>query len=126
MHHPTRDYPGAVPCLHYGNPAAAADWITQVLGFREAPGQDDVVGPVELERDGAILVLGRSDGQWSGTTSHTRVVVDDVDDACLRALCAGGAVERGPLDEPMGLRQAVVSDPEGNRWELTDRMSLRA
>jgi uncharacterized glyoxalase superfamily protein PhnB len=118
MSNVTRGYLGAIPCLLYANPSAAAEWISQVLGFRrspgEAPGGDS--GQVELEREGAILVLGRSDKQWRGTRSHTRVVVDDVDDACLRALCAGGAVDRGPVEQPRG--QALVSDPEGNRWEL--------
>jgi uncharacterized glyoxalase superfamily protein PhnB len=126
MHDPTRAHPCAVPCLLYGNPAAAADWLDQVLGFRAAPFPGEqrggAAGQLELERDGAVLVLGRSEGPWRGTRSHTRVVVDDVDEACLRALCAGGAVDRAPAEQPMGVRRAVVSDPEGNRWELTPRV----
>ncbi|TCK20158.1 VOC family protein [Pseudonocardia endophytica] len=119
MSNAIRGYLGVIPCLLYSNPSAAADWIAQVLGFRESPRCAEqcrcAAGQVELERrDGAILVLGRSDTSWRGTRSHTRVIVDDVDDTCLRALCAGGAVERGPTDEP----SALVSDPEGNRWEL--------
>lgn len=123
MSNPTRGYPGAVPCLLYSNPAAAADWIGQVLGFREAPCREQRAGgtggQVEMERDGAVLVLGPSDGPWHGTRSHTRVTVDDVDDACVRALSAGGAVERVPEDRPADPGRAVVCDPEGNRWELT-------
>ena len=43
----------------------------------------------------------------------TLVFVDDVDQAAERATRYGGSVVDPPTDQPWGIRQAVVSDPEG-------------
>jgi uncharacterized glyoxalase superfamily protein PhnB len=76
MYDPTRGYPRAVPYLLYRDPAAAAQWITEVLGFREAlrftvpdGGQ---VGHVELVRDGAVLMLGLIESRFGETASRHR------------------------------------------------------
>jgi uncharacterized glyoxalase superfamily protein PhnB len=47
----------------------------------------------------------------------TLVFVDDVDAVVERAIVHGGAVVDGPTEQPWGLRQAVVRDPEGYLWE---------
>lgn len=36
MYDPKRGYPAAVPYVLYRDPAAAARWLVEVLGFREA------------------------------------------------------------------------------------------
>jgi uncharacterized glyoxalase superfamily protein PhnB len=48
------------------------------------------------------------------------VFVDDIDAACGRAAEAGGAVLESPHERPWGVRQAVVTDPEGQRWVLSE------
>lgn len=126
MYDPARGYPRAVPYVLYRDPAAAARWITEVLGFREAirftvPGGGPA-GHIELERHGAVLMLGLAGGRFGQTASITLVFVDDVDAACARTPAAGGTVLDGPTDQPWGLRQAVVADPEGQRWELTQHI----
>lgn len=125
VYDPARGYPRAVPYVLYRDPAAAARWITEVLGFREAirftlPGGP--VGHVELERDGAVLMLGLASRRFGETASLTVVFVDDVDAACARIPAAGGAVLDAPADHPWGLRQAVVADLEGQRWELSQHL----
>ena len=47
----------------------------------------------------------------------TLVFVADVDAVVERAVANGGAVIDGPTEQPWGLRQAIVRDPEGYRWE---------
>lgn len=123
MYDPKRGYPAAVPYVLYRDPAAAARWLVEVLGFREAirftvPGGGPV-GHVELERDGAVLILGLTGGRFGETSSITLVFVDDVDQACIRASQAGGVILDQSRDQPWGLRQAVVADPEEQRWELS-------
>ena len=126
MYDPKRGYPTAVPYLLYGNPAAASEWIGHVLRFREVlrftVPDGGPVGHVEMERDGAILMLGLVGKTWGCTASITLVFVDDVDDTCARAVAAGGTLEQSPTDKPFGLRQAVVADPEGQRWEITTHL----
>ena len=122
MYDPTRGYPTAVPFVLYRDVAAATRWLTHVLCFREAIRftlPDGPVMNVELTRNGAVIMLGAADGSFGTTSSITVVFVDDVDAACARATDADGTVLVGPADRPWGLRQAVVADPEGQRWELS-------
>lgn len=126
MYDPTRGYPRVVPYVLYRDPAAAARWITEVLGFREAirftVPDGGSVGHVELERHGAVLMLGLVGSRFGETASITVVFVDDVDAACARIPAAGGIVLDGPAEQAWGLRQAIVADPEGQRWELTQHI----
>ena len=45
------------------------------------------------------------------------VFVDDVDQTVQLATRYGGSVIDAPTDQPWGLRQAIISDPEGYLWE---------
>lgn len=126
MYDPKRGYPTAVPYVLYRDPAAATRWLAEVLDFREAirftVPNGGPVGHVELERDGAVIMLGLAGSRFGETSSITLVFVDDVNAACARVPDAGGSVLDEPTDQPWGLRQAVVADPEGQRWELTQHL----
>jgi uncharacterized glyoxalase superfamily protein PhnB len=118
---PDRGYPVVVPCVLYDDPVAAAAWLTAVLGFREAVRAtlpSGWVGHIEIERAGFRILLGRRGGQTSDTASVTQVFVDDVGTASAAALEAGGSIIEAAVDRPWGVRQAVVADPEGQRWVL--------
>jgi uncharacterized glyoxalase superfamily protein PhnB len=80
------------------------------------------VGHVELERDGAVIILGLAGSRFGETSSITLVFVDDVAEDCTRAIAAGGILLDQPHGQPWGLRQAVVADPEGQRWELSQHI----
>ena len=60
-------------------------------------------------------------GQFDHSSSITQVYVDDVDARC-RLAAEGGIVLDEPADQPWGVRQAVVADPEGQRWVLTQHI----
>ncbi|GAB3986547.1 hypothetical protein GCM10029978_102370 [Actinoallomurus acanthiterrae] len=125
MYDPRRGYPIIVPCVLYDDPPAAARWLSAVTGVREvvrASLPDGWVGHVEVERDGLIILLGRRGGQFAGTSSLTQVFVDDLDRACEQAVAGGGVILEPPEDRPWGVRQAVVADPEGQRWALTSHV----
>ncbi len=122
MYNPARGYPVIVPCVLYDDPMVVVGWLADVLGVREvvrAALPDGWVGHVEVERDGFIILLGRRGGQFAETSSLTQVFVDDVADACERAISAGGSLFDKVGDRPWGVRQAIVADPEGQRWALT-------
>jgi uncharacterized glyoxalase superfamily protein PhnB len=126
VYDPARGYPAVVPYLLYRDPGAAARWITEILGFTEAirftVPDGGPAGHIELARDGAVLMLGLAGGRFGQTAAITFVFVDNVDAACARIQTSGGTILDEPTDQPWGLRQAVVADPEGQRWELSQHL----
>lgn len=125
MYDPARGYPSVVPCVLYDDLPMAVDWINRTLDFQEvlrATLPDGWTGHSEMERDGLILLLGRRGGQLGESSSITQIYVDDVDSRCKVAVDHGGSVLDGPVDRPWGVRQAVVADPEGQRWVLTHHL----
>jgi uncharacterized glyoxalase superfamily protein PhnB len=110
----------------YADPAAAVGWLCEVLGLREAlrvAMPDGGVGHAELVCGDQIVMVGLAGGDRFGEVlSITLVFVDDVDATCQRAIAAGGTVVGEPLDQPWGLRQALIADPEGQRWEITEHL----
>lgn len=126
MYDPARGYPRVAPYVLYRDPLAAARWLCEVLGFRQAirftVPDGGPVGHIELERGGAVIILGLAGSRFGNTSSITLVFVDDVAAACTRATTAGGALLENPQEQPWGLRQAVVADPEGQRWELSQHL----
>ena len=68
-------------------------------------------------------MIGVAGGDRFGEVSSiTLVFVDDVDATCERATAAGGTVVAERLDQPWGLAQALIADPEGQRWEITQHL----
>lgn len=97
-----------------------------MLGLEEAlrvTMSDGTIGHAELTLGGQVVTIGLAGGERFGTVSSiTLVFVKNVDATCERARAAGGSVIGGPQDHPWGLRQAVVADPEGQRWEVTQHL----
>jgi PhnB protein len=132
MFDPQRGYPGVVPYVRYPDPASAARWLTDVLGAREAVRMtlpDGRVGHIELMLGRCVISLGLL-GEPAATPLPTRqtvsamtlVFVDDVDAALERALSSGGALIDPATDRPWGVRQAIVADPGGHIWELSQHL----
>ncbi len=55
--------------------------------------------------------------------ARTRCRVNDVEATCARAVAVRGTVVGEPLDQPWGLRQALIADLEAQRWEITQHLS---
>jgi PhnB protein len=125
MYDPKRGYPVVVPCVLYDDPVRAAGWLTTVLGMREvvrAALPDGWVGHIELERAGAIILLGHRGGQFASSDSITQVFVDDVAAACGRVADLGGTVLDPPHELPWGVLQATVADLDNQRWVLCEHV----
>lgn len=125
LYGPQSGYPKVVPFVLYSDPAAAIRWLGEVLALTErlrVPIADGGVGHAELDLDGQVVMIGPAGGRFGEVSSITLVFVDDVDVACRRAIDAGGTVVGPPENHPWGLRQALIADPEGQRWEVTQHM----
>ena len=51
------------------------------------------------------------------------MIVDDLDSVYERLQEAGAAIKQPPKLQPWGLRDLVVADPDGNTFELAQRVS---
>jgi uncharacterized glyoxalase superfamily protein PhnB len=110
---------------------AAIAWYVEYLGAEVTVEAivmpDGRVGHVELTVDGArwmmsdehpeIQVEAPMAGRGAAATLH--LTVADVDAATNRAVAGGANLDRGPEDSaPVG-RIAVLRDPFGHRWFLS-------
>jgi uncharacterized glyoxalase superfamily protein PhnB len=122
------------PYLAVADAAAALDWYRDVLGALETTrfvGDDGTIGHAEVVIGGATLMLADEwpDGGVYGPTHHggtsvtLHLVVVDVDHTFGLAVDHGAEVERAPSDQFHGSRNAVVRDPFGHRWMLSQPIS---
>lgn len=91
MYDPARGYPSVVPYILYADPAAAIDWLVDVLGLEHAlrvAMPDGSIGHAELTLGNQVVMIGLAGGERFGTVSSiTLVFVEDVDATCARARC---------------------------------------
>lgn len=129
MFDPAQGYPSVVPYHRYLDPVAAVRWLEAVLGATEVVRMtvpDGRIGHAELTIGRSVIAVGlalapapeRDDPVTRSTLrSMTLVFVADVNETVRRVPEHGGSIVDQPVDQPWGLRQAVVADPEGYLWE---------
>jgi len=114
------------PMLTVKNATAAIDFYRQAFGaveharFTAPTGQ--VVAEMAINEHRFFVVdenpeaFNLSPKSLSGTTVRINLLVDDPDTTAVRAIQCG-ATEIFPVtDQPYGLRQGRVADPEGHHW----------
>ena len=128
--------PRVIPMLSYEDCARASEWLREAFGLRELERFEDggVVSHVNMECEGAIVMLGRPSPVYESPKTHREhcerarrwsesryivdgvlVYVDDVDAHLTRARAAGARILT-ELDEAHGQRQYRAEDLEGHRW----------
>ena len=134
---PSQGYPAVVPYVRYPDPAVAIEWLSRVLGARELLRltlPDGRIGHAELALGAEMITVGLALGPIADRATPTRetlvamtlVFVDDVDGAVDRALVSGGELVDPAVNQPWGLRQAIVADPAGHLWELSTHIARMA
>jgi uncharacterized glyoxalase superfamily protein PhnB len=115
-----------IPVRSYPDLDAAVAWLCDALGCRERlriPGHR-----VQLTiGNGAVVAvawdpaLTPSNGGRPPATLMLRV--SDIDATFARALALGATALSAPSDQPFGERQAVLRDPAGHSWTLTQTIA---
>jgi uncharacterized glyoxalase superfamily protein PhnB len=115
------------PIVVYEDIPAAHDFLVEAFGFAsrgvDRDGEGNAVHAEVYAGDFAIwlhrvapehqMLAGRSlPGESAGLYVH----VDDVDAHYANARAIGVEIEGELKDQPYGLREYGVKDPEGNRW----------
>jgi len=114
------------PVLGVRDVKKAVAYYTDILGFEcpggifegAAPGEGGVYAVVRRQEIEIHLQIRRRDiyaGAREDIESDTYVFVQDADALCQEFQAKGAVILRGVQDEPYGLRDFVVEDPEGHR-----------
>src|SRR5215213_68532 len=117
-----------MPMLTVRDASAAADFYRQAFGAEElsrtaAPtGQLVIELAVEGHRFAAVDenpdAFNVSPRALGGTSVRLSLIVDDPDALAAHAIAAGASEVFAVQDQPYGMRQGRVADPEGHHWLL--------
>jgi MerR family transcriptional regulator, thiopeptide resistance regulator len=132
---PLGDGPAIVPVLVYEDIEAAHDFLIAAFGFTSGGlhrGQDGHVVHGEVRTGGAAVWLHRVTEERDMATPRTstrshgglEVFVEDVDAHYAHSVAAGADVEYPPTDQPYGVREYGVRDPEHHRWWFASRATV--
>jgi len=115
-----------MPMLTVRDASAAADFYRQAFGAEElsraaAPtGQLVIELVVEGHRFAAVDenpdAFNLSPGSLGGTSVRLSLIVEDPDALAAQVVAAGGSEIFPVGDQPYGMRQGRVADPEGHHW----------
>lgn len=115
-----------MPMLTVKEASAAADFYRKAFGADElsraaAPtGQLVIELAVEGHRFAAVDenpdAFNVSPGSLGGTSVRLSLIVDDPDALAAQVVAAGGSEIFPVGDQPYGMRQGRVADPEGHHW----------
>ena len=124
---PNRSIPDAslIPVRSYPDLEAAVTWLRDALGCTE---RLRIAGHrVQLTVGNGAMVAAQWDPAAAPATggrppATLMVRVSNIDVTYQRALALGATAVTPPADQPFGERQAVLRDPAGHSWTLTQTM----
>jgi len=115
-----------MPMLTVKDASAAADFYREAFGADElsraaAPTGELVIElVVEGHRFAAVDenpdAFNLSPGSLGGTSVRLSLIVEDPDALAAQVVAAGGSEIFPVGDQPYGMRQGRVADPEGHHW----------
>lgn len=119
------------PYLVCRNAASALEFYQAAFGaeeiFRMTDPADGRIGHAEIRIAGALVMIADeypdfgaiSPDTLGGTAVTLHLATEDADAATARAEAAGALVLRPPATQSFGERSAVLLDPFGHRWMLS-------
>ncbi|GAA4445315.1 VOC family protein [Phytohabitans houttuyneae] len=127
------DYRRITPCLIVAGAAKAIDFYAEVFGATERmrfPGPDGTVAHAEIVIGDSVLIVedphpGTTPpppGGLPGTPVFQFIYVEDVDATVAHAVALGATLEREPVDQFYGDRDAFVIDPFGHGWTVASHV----
>jgi PhnB protein len=116
---PRSGYRSVTPRMVVHDVAAQVDFLREVFGGTGAfaPGS-----PAEIHI-GDSLVMVSPTSERESFPAFLYVYVDDADVAYARAMTAGAISLEEPRNTPYGDRRAMVSDPQGNIFQMAHQIT---
>jgi PhnB protein len=129
------NYRRVTPCLIVHGGTKALEFYAAVFGATERmrfPGPDGTVAHAEIEIGDSVVIVEEEDpqrgttappaGGLSGTPVFQFIYVDDVDAVVARAVELGATMQRAPVDQFYGDRDAHIVDPFGHGWTVASHV----
>jgi len=112
------------PCVPVSDIGRAVQFYESVFGLEKTFENGDPVGFVIMKQGGAELHLTLVKEHVGKTQNVAHLMVDEgVDELYRRCEAAEGArIIKRLRDAPWGLRTFVVADPDGNRFDIGQRI----
>ncbi len=114
------------PLLTVKDARAIVEFYKKAFGATELSRQSAPTGQfiIEMSLDGVRFyavdenppAFNVSPATLGGTTVRLSLIVADPDAVANRAIAAGGKVVFPVADQPYGMRQGRIADPEGHHW----------
>jgi PhnB protein len=115
-----------IPMLTVKDARAIVEFYKRAFGAIEISRQSAPTGQfvIEMSLDGAHFyavdenpsALNVSPTTLSGTSVRLSLIVEDPDQVANRAVAEGGNIVFPVADQPYGMRQGRIADPEGHHW----------
>jgi PhnB protein len=120
------EMPELTPMLTVKNAGDVVAFYKEAFGARELSRQSTPTGQLIIELaigderfyavDENRAAFNVSPSTLGGTSVRMSLVVDDPDAVWERAIAAGGKIVFPIGDQPYGMRQGRIADPEGHQW----------
>lgn len=117
-----------IPMLTVKDAASAADFYRRAFAAKELSRSAAPTGQLVIELsvqghrffavDENPPAFNVSPGSLGGTTVRLSLIVDEPDALAKEVAAAGGRIIFPVGDQPYGMRQGRVADPEGHHWLL--------
>ena len=111
---------GWIPCLRVRDAHASAAWYARAPGFQtdwEHQYEPGFPWFISVSRDGLTLYL--SEHRGTGTDdAETFLYVSNVDALHADLAAKGIPVEQAPENQPWGVRELVLRDPDRHRFNV--------
>ena len=122
----SRQTPAVPSGYHSLTPRIFVDDVAKTGAFLKST--FDAVGDIEAERPselriGDSVLMISSTAEREAFAAFLYVYVDDADATYERAVAAGATTLEAPQDTPYGDRRAMVSDPDGNIFQIAHRLA---
>jgi len=121
-----------IPLLTVKDARAMVEFYKKAFGAVERSRQSSPSGQfvIEMTIDGDPFYavdenpagFNLSPKTLGGTTVRISLIVDDPDAVAQRAIDAGGKIVFPVADQPYGMRQGRIADPEGHHWLIGKRL----
>jgi PhnB protein len=115
-----------IPMLTVKSADSAAEFYRRAFGAEEISRTAAPTGQLVIEMavqghrffavDENLAAFNTSPESLGGTSVRLSLIVDDPDEVAAQVVNAGGRVIFPVDDQPYGMRQGRVADPEGHHW----------